>query len=517
MNSIARKLEEKYPLTDTLSDEEQEAALGLVIKNGITAQGMVTFTTGIFLADFALRLGASNFHIGLLSATRIFCQTLQIPAVYLVERLRNRRGVCVYSAFVSRFMVLVIALIPFFFDLKTGLYVLFLAIILKAIFASIVGCSWNSWMKDMVPHDRLGQFFGKRLFYTTLLGMVLTLGAGLFIDWWMKTFPQATLQGYSLLYLVGFFSGMLGVYYMSITPEPRIKLEGEHGILTTLKRPFENQNYRNLLIFSMYWNFAVNLAAPFFTVFLLKRLEMSMFFVVVLSVLSQLANLMFFRIWGNFADRFSNKAVIAISGVLYILTTLAWTYTTFPEKHFLTIPLLVLIHLMLGISSAGVTLATGNIGLKLAPQGGSTSFMASLNFVNSLSAGLGPFVGGLLAEACSQWKFSWDITWGSAGSDFHFPVLSLSQLDFLFFFSFFIGLYGLRRLAHVKEAGKIEDSIDVTDLIAEVLVEMRAMSTMGGLRYLGRLPIVLIFEVFKLRLPKSSNGQNTPSSQEKIL
>jgi len=511
MSSLAQKIEQRYPITEALSDEEQDAALDLVIKNGITAQGMVTFTTGIFLADFALRLGASNFHIGLLSAIRIFCQVLQIPAVYIVERLRNRRAICVYSAFVSRFTVLIIALIPFFFDLKSGLYVLFLAIFLKAVFASIVGCSWNSWMKDLVPLDRLGQFFGKRLFYTTLLGMVLTLGAGLFIDWWMKVFPQASLQGYSLLYLVGFASGMAGVYYMSITPEPRIKHGEEHGVFLAIKRPFKNKNYRNLLIFSMYWNFAINLAAPFFTVFLLKRLEMSLFFVVVLSVLSQLANLMFFRIWGSFADRFSNKAVIAISGVLYILTTLAWTYTTFPEKHLLTIPLLVLIHLMLGISSAGVTLATGNIGLKLAPHGGSTSFMASLNCVNSLSAGLGPFIGGLLAEACSQWEFSWEIKWASAGTSFHFPILSLSQLDFLFFFSFFIGLYGLRRLAHIKEVGKIEDAIDITDLIAEVIVEMRAMSTMGGLRYLGRLPMTMIFEVFKLKPSKSSNGSKTDS------
>ncbi len=513
MSSISQKLEQKYPPAETLSDDDQEVALDLVVKNGITAQGMVTFTTGIFLADFALRLGASNFHIGLLSAIRIFCQTLQIPAAYLVERFRNRRAICVYSAFVSRFMVLAIVLIPFFFDLKSGLYVLFVAITLKAIFASIVGCSWNSWMKDLVPHDRLGQFFGKRLFYTTLLGMILTLIAGLFMDWWIQIFPQAVLKGYSLLYFVGFSSGMLGVYYMSITPEPRMKAQEEHGFLKSLKKPFKNKNYRNLLIFTMYWNFAVNLAAPFFTVFLLKRLEMDMFFVVLLSVLSQITNLMFFRIWGNFADRFSNKAVIAISGVLYILTTLAWTYTTFPDKHFLTIPLLVLIHFMLGVSSAGVTLATGNIGLKLAPHGGGTSFMAALNFVNSIASGLGPLVGGLLAETCRQWKFSWDVTWSSAESDFHFPILSLSQLDFLFFFSFFIGLYGLRRLAYIKEVGKIEEPIDVSDLIAEVLVEMRAISTMGGLRYLGRFPAALIFEVFKIRPSKKSNGPNKPSPQ----
>lgn len=288
--------------------------------------------------------------------------------------------------------------------------------------------------------------------------------------------------------------------------------EGDSGVVEGLKRPFRDRNYRMLLVFSMYWNFAVNLAAPFFTVYLLKRLELSVFFVVVLGVLSQMVNLMFFRIWGTFADRFSNKAVISLSGVLYIITTLAWTYTTVPEKHFLTIPLLVLIHVMLGISSAGVTLATGNIGLKLAPKGGTTAYLASQNFVNSLAAGLGPFVGGVLAEMSSNWKMSWNITWGEGVGAIQIPFLSLSQLDFLFFFSFFIGLYGLRRLAHVKETGQIKDFIDISDLVAEVMVEMRAMSTMGGLRYLGRLPVSLLFSVFKIKLPKKTNSVNPSDS-----
>lgn len=55
-----------------------------------------------------------------------------------------------------------------------------------------------------------------------------------------------------------------------------------------------------------------------------------------------------------------------------------------PEKHMFTFPLLIIIHIFMGISMAGVTLASGNIGLKLAPKGGATAYLAANSLVNSL-------------------------------------------------------------------------------------------------------------------------------------
>ena len=158
MNDLVSRLAQKYPAKETLTEEESESALDLVIKNGLTVQGMVTFTTGIFLVDFALRLGGTSFYIGLLSAIRVFSQVLQVPSVLLVEKFRIRRAISVYSAFISRLMVLVIAFIPFLPSKSFGLQLLFAALTVKAVFAAIVGCSWNSWMRDLVPGDRLGVF-----------------------------------------------------------------------------------------------------------------------------------------------------------------------------------------------------------------------------------------------------------------------------------------------------------------------------------------------------------------------
>ena len=53
-------------------------------------------------------------------------------------------------------------------------------------------------------------------------------------------------------------------------------------ILSLLAAPVRDPNFRRLMVFLSSWNFAANIAAPFFVVYLLKTLGYSMTMVVVL-------------------------------------------------------------------------------------------------------------------------------------------------------------------------------------------------------------------------------------------
>lgn len=53
--------------------------------------------------------------------------------------------------------------------------------------------------------------------------------------------------------------------------------------------PFRGPNYRRLIAFLASWSFATNLAAPFFTVHMLKRMELDLTWVIGFGTLSQLA------------------------------------------------------------------------------------------------------------------------------------------------------------------------------------------------------------------------------------
>ncbi len=477
---------------DSLSATQTYLGLSYVVKDGMASQAMIALTSGILLVDFAMRLGATNLVIGLLAAIPSFAQLMQVGAVYMVERYKNRHSMVFFSSFLSRIFLLFLVFAPFLPTRNARLVFLIGGLILHAVSNSITSCGWHSWMHDLVPTSKRGSFFSRRMGISMGLGMIITLVAGYFMDYWRYTFPQAELFGYSLLFALGTVAGLFSVYFILMTPEPRISSNIEHRpFKRVVSQPFREVNFRNLILFMSSWNFAVNLAAPFFTVYMLKRLELSLTYVLLLSVVSQLMNVLFIRLWGKFSDRFSNKSVLRVSGPIFIFCILAWTFTTLPEKYFLTVPLLVLIHIFTGISTAGVTISSLNIGMKLAPKGEATAYLATNNLINAVAAGIAPIIGGQFVDSFRQRALSWTITWAGPEGEVAIQTLHFSHWDFFFFLAFLVGLYSLHRLTLVKEEGEVKEKLVMQEFMSEVKKGMRNLSSVGGLRSMveGAYPI----------------------------
>jgi MFS family permease len=329
----------------------------------------------------------------------------------------------------------------------------------------------------------MGRIFAERLMLMTLVGSVLALLAGVMVDHWHAWTALPTRYGYAVLFAVGFISGLYSVYAMSKIPEPRMPASaGPANMRLALSEPFHDRNFRRLIIFLGSWNFAVNLAAPFFAVHMLKRLELDLTLIVALTVVSQGANVLVTRKWGQIADRFSNKSVLAVCGPLFIACIFAWTLTGSPYGHEFTIPLLVAIHVLAGISTAGVTLASGTIGLKLAPKGKATAYLATSSLVNSAAAGLAPIVGGLCADFFLGRELSLAIKWSAPAGELVLEALHLQKWDFFFITAGILGLYSLHRLALVREVGEVSERVVLAQLLLEARRAIRSLSTVAGLR-----------------------------------
>ncbi|MDZ7267242.1 MAG: MFS transporter [candidate division KSB1 bacterium] len=496
------------PSQNQLSESQIEAGLRGVLKDGLTTQAMLTLSGGAFLVDFALQFGASNLLIGILAAIPFLAQLVQVPAIYLIEKLRARRLICVLSSGVGRAFLLLAAAIPFFSSGGAALAALIACILIYALFAAISGCSWNSWMRDLIPLDRLGGFFARRMAWMAGFGIVVNLAAAVFVDWYEAHAFAAKVYGYSALLFAGGLAGMLGVYFISTIPEPAMTAESRHlPFAVLLRQPFKDRNFRRLITFQGAWNFAINLAAPFFTVYMLKMLALDMRLIISLQVLSQVMNLLFFRIWGRLADRFSNKSVLSVSAPLYMICVFAFTFTTLPDKYVLTVPLLIFIHVFMGIATAGVTLATGNIGLKLAPQGQATAYLAANSLINSLAAGLAPILGGNFVDLFSGYALSWTLRWRSPAGEVAIETLDLQHWDFFFILACLLGLYAMHRLAKVKEVGEVEEEIVIVELIAEARRFMFSLSTIAGLRAALQFPFSLLAGGLKKRNNENNRRQ----------
>jgi MFS family permease len=480
---------------DRIGEREVQDGLRALLYDGAFSQIMATLTGGAILVAFALLLGASNTVIGLLAAIGPLTQLLQIPAIYLVDRTALRKALTVVSSLVSRVFWLVVAFIPWLVSRYQSVPVLLVCLFLYFGLGTIAGCAFNSWMRDFVPEKILGRFFGRRMAVATAVGAVLTLLAGVGIEIGKRYVPNDYLP-FSALFVLGGLAGLVGVYFLAQVPEPRMAVHEPRGMFAALGQPFRDFNFRRLLIFLGTWNFAINLAAPFFAVYMIKRLQLSMALVLGLSVVSQMMNVMFFRVWGRAADRFSNKSVLSVSGSMFIVSILLWPFLTMPERYLLTIPLLVVIHVLAGISIAGVNLCAGNIALKSAPQGQATAFLAANAVVNGLAATVAPILAGVAADGFTGQELSLTLRWssGRTGSFFSLPAFDLRGLDFVFILAVIVGLYAMHRLLAVREEGEVEEGVVVAHLVAEARRTMRHISNIDGLRQLYAFPFARLEE-----------------------
>jgi MFS family permease len=466
-------------------------ALRLVLLDGLASEAMGTLTTGVLLVGFALELGASNLAIGVLAAVPFFVQLLQLPAVALVERLRDRRAICAWACGIGRVFVLVAAasaLLP----AGAAVAVLIVALAAHQALGAIAGCAWNSWMRDLVPEEQFGRYFGRRTAATTALSIALGFLAAAAIDFWKRALPEHVALGYAGLFALGGALGLYGVYLLTRTPEPPMaSLTEAPGLRELLSRPFRDRNFRRVIVFLASWNFAVNLASPFFTVFLLRTLGYSMTAVIALNIVSQLSNLAFLGAWGALIDRFSNKAVLGVCAPLFLLCILAWTLVGVAWTQAFTLPLLVVLHVAMGLATAGVGLASGNIAMKLSPAGESTAYLAANGVVTSLCASVAPIIGGACADYFAVRDLTLSLAWQAPGQQVTLEVLHFHGWTFFFAIAALLGLYSLHRLSAVEESGRVDDRLALQHLFLELRRAVHGLSSAAGLARIARFPIVL--------------------------
>lgn len=486
---------------ETISDQETAHGLNLLMVDSTCSQMMNVLVGGAFLVAFALALGASNTVIGLLSALNPLSQILQIPAIFLIEWTALRKATTVIASFSSRLLLLVIAALPWVVPVPYRLPILLCALSVFFGLAAISALAYNSWMRDFIPIPIFGAYTGKRAAIATVVGAALSLLAAVGVDALKPYASELTI--YSGFFLLGATVGLLGMVFLSRVPEPRMVKNPSQSLGTILREPFRDANFRKVLIFLGTWNFVVNLAAPFFAVYMLKQLRLSMTIVLVLSVISQMANVVFFQLWGRLADRFSNKSVLSVTGPLFMLSVLMFSFTTPPGWESLILPLLVVIHILTGISSAGVMLCTGNIAIELAPKGKATSYLATNALISGIAATIAPILGGLGADWFARRELMVILKWVSpiADRNVEVPAMVLQGLDFLFLFACLLSFYVFHRLALIQEEGEVEEEIIMRELSLLVRRSLRSVSTAAEIYRLFEFPYARLMEFFSPQAP----------------
>lgn len=460
-----------------LNETQVNAGQKFILKDSLAGEAMVNLSGGAFITAMALHLGASNFQIGLLASLPILTNIFQLFSIWLVQRYNNRRAVTVISAILGRFPMLFAAFLPFMFSTEVSLQLLLVILFVHYVFGSIAAASWNSWVKDLIPENRLGSFFSHRTKLTTILSASLGLAMSISIDFVKANYAEHLTLMYYTIFVLGGIIGLIGVYWLANAHEPT-PVVNQDGVFEQFKKPLKDKNFRNLLIFNAAWAFALNMAAPFFTVYLMKTMGLPLSYVIGFTILAQISNILSIKTLGQYADRFSNKTILNICAPVYITCIFAWIYASMPEQRIYGLIILTVISIFSGTATGGINLALYNIGLKLAPRREAMAYMSSLNMVVAVFSALSPLIAGLLADSLANQQLLWDIQFKNAeGVISSFEIINIQGWGFLFILGGLMATASLKLLSKVKEQGEIRRDLVMNYMQLRLNRKIRVNST----------------------------------------
>ncbi|MDZ7264078.1 MAG: MFS transporter [candidate division KSB1 bacterium] len=375
-------------------------ALRLSIYDGIFANIYINLTGSVFLPAFALALGASSLQIGILASIPLFANIAQLGGTYLVEKYNRRKKVAVRSAFAARALWLPIVVLSVLLASRSPWLVLQFAILLIAIssvLGAVSGVAWLSWMSFIVPGDIRGRYFGLRNAILGAANIAFTLLAGRFLDWFRQQQPNGSqLHAFELLFAFALGCGLLSVRILARQPEPPSAPQADVNFRAIYRAPLKQKHYRLLLRFAALWSFAVNMAAPFFIVYMLKVLDLSYTMIALLTVTTAAADLLGMWLWGQISDRIGNRPVVWLSAWMITFLPMLWLFTTKTSSYLLV--LLPLLQLSAGFFWAAYNLCSVNLVLGMASKTSNSAYFAYWASVNGVAAGLGALSGGVLAK-----------------------------------------------------------------------------------------------------------------------
>jgi MFS family permease len=164
-------------------------------------------------------------------------------------------------------------------------------------------------------------------------------------------------------------------------------------------------------------------------------------------------------LWGVFADRYSNKTIIAICAPLYLCCVIAWCFVGIYTNLVSNLALLAMIHIGSGASNAGINLALTNIGLKLAPSKEAIVYLSVKNIITSVFSSLAPFIGGYLADYYTLRQLRVIAEWSGPSLQKTFRLLLLHEWNFLFLIGAVLTVVAIQLLPRVMEAGEVNKNI----------------------------------------------------------
>jgi len=373
---------------DQLKNNPYLKSLQISWKEGIPASVMQSLADD-YSIPLALFLGATHFEIGLLVAVpTLVSSILQLWTSKAVDLIGSRLHCLVSSATGQAVCLLPIAFLPLLIgSWRVSAFILLVTFFRT--FGSLISTVWGSLTSDYLPAEERGRYFGWRSRIVGIAGILGTVWGGLLLFSYRGRLQAA---GFVILVVVAAFARFLSAGLMARMQDlPAVKKPGDEFTFFMFLRSFRRSNFVKFVFYVASIMFATNLAAPFFSVYMLHDLHFNYLLFMAIRFASVVASLISFPIWGKHADAVGNAKILKLTSFLVPAIPLLWMVSPLPAY-------LICVEIFSGFVWGGFNLCALNFIYEAVSSGKRIRCLSYFAVINGIAIFLGASAGGLLVE-----------------------------------------------------------------------------------------------------------------------
>ncbi len=363
-------------------------SLNLSIWEGASYSVMVGFAE-IYFIPLLIALNATDFQVGFFVAMiQIFLGFSQFGGLQLVERFHARKTI-MFLGGIAHLGFIALMLLGVIMGWITPLLFIFLA---GGYFASVGATipSWVSLMGDLTSGGGRGKYFGHRNSICSAAFFVCMLAGGAILEILDKQDEKFT--GFAIILAVAFLgrAGSTYLYTRFFETPYQYSRDAYFSFIDFLKRGGKS-NFTRFVFFMSLMNLSIQIAAPYFTAYMLNDLDFSYLQFTAATSLLWVAMILATRQWGIVADRYGTRVILKITACMLVLMPLLF----FVSRNFYYI---LVVQFIAGITWSGWFLSTLNFMMDAVSTLKRARCSAYMNFTNSMGVFTGAMIGALLSS-----------------------------------------------------------------------------------------------------------------------
>jgi MFS family permease len=343
-----------------------------------------------YLSAFALLLGASPFQLSVLSALpQLIGTAAQLASVKLLRWFPDRRALIRTGIAGQALSWLPILGLPLLFP-AAGPWLLILGTALYFACSQFTTPTWNSFIADHLDEHERGVYFARRAVIMASVSFAALCAAGWLLGLWQD--HPFSWVGFAVIFAVAATARWISAMSLArvddvhAAPHPETSPSFRRFLAGT------SRSFRRFLLFSGAMHAAVLIAGPFFVLYMLRDLHLSYWSYGTWLAAGILGQLVTLGAWGRFGDRFGNKALLAVTGLMVPFLPMLYLAGT-------NLVFLLFVNFFGGVIWGGLALGLQNYVFDAVRPEDRAKAVATCSTINALGWCLGALMGSWLVNA----------------------------------------------------------------------------------------------------------------------